>query len=171
MLTHQRLGFWWVKARLWWVGACGLSVILCAATSKTELDCAETLGAKEPTPTCLANRLRNCARNDSAQLPKRMTGIAVFALKWRHRLSAVRSPRQRIPTPGRVLFLRADAASCDSGVVLPATTLQGLFQRRAGPWSGQRVLSPITAHQCVRRASTGADALSARWRIKWCRAG
>jgi len=47
--------------------------------------------------------------------------------------------------------------------VLPAATLQGLVQRRAGPWSGQRVKSPTTAQRCVRLAFIDADALSARW--------
>jgi len=62
-----------------------------------------------------------------------------------------------------VLFLLTVAGSCASGVVLPAATLQGLVQRRAGPWSGQRVKSPTTAQRCVRLAFIDADALSARW--------
>jgi len=73
---------------------------------------------------------------------------------------AVRALRRKFLTPSRVLFLLTDAASCDSGAVLPAATLQGLVQRRAGPWSGQRAMSPITAHRSVRPGSTGADALS-----------
>ena len=85
--------------------------------------------------------------------------------------AAVRALRRQFLTPSQVFFLRTDAASCDSGGVLPAATLQGLFQRRAGPWSGQRTMLPITAHRRVRLASTGADGLSARWRIRSCRAG
>jgi len=108
--------------------------------------------------------------------PERAAAVSARGLDRRENLkrqtqAASRSPRRKIPTPGRVLFLLTVAGSCASGVVLPAATLQGLVQRRAGPWSGQRVMLPITAHRSVRLGSTGADALSARWRIRSCRVG